>query len=88
MAAGRPEIRGGIHNYYHSNTLDYHGGAFIGSSNSSHLYKGKSYAEALADNIQRTSHVLFYASRSNSIYGNSTTVTPLSCKTGWYIKYQ
>ena len=30
----------------------------------------------------------FNASRSNSIYGKSTTVTPLSCKTGWYIKYQ
>ena len=30
----------------------------------------------------------FYASRSNPIYGKSTTVTPLSCKTGWYIKYQ
>lgn len=88
VAAGSPEIAGDIHNYCHSNTLGNHAGAFVGSSDSAHVYTGKNFAVNSADNVQRTSHVLFYASRSSSIYGNSTTVTPLSCKTGWYIKYQ
>ena len=88
VTAGSPEITGHIHNYCHSNTLEYHGGAFVGSSNSSHVYTGNSFTGSNKDNVQRTSRVLFYASRSNSIYGKSSTVTPLSCKTGWYIKYQ
>ena len=88
VTAGSPEITGAIHNFCHSNTLAYHQGAFVGSSDSGDLYTGSGFAGVAGEAVQRTSRVLFYASRSNTIYGKSSTVTPLSCKTGWYIKYQ
>lgn len=40
-----------------------------------------------ATTANTSSKILINASLANNIYGSSTTVTPLSCKCLYYIKY-
>ena len=52
------------------------------------LYKtGNSYAGLSTNTDNNNAHLEFDASRSNSIYGNSTTVQPSAIAINYCIKY-
>lgn len=87
MAAGAPNIHGGISQDCNSNNGNgliwgYWGcfSAYSASGNTARYNPS-------GDRNNNHKHIDFYASRSSSVYGNSTTITPNSITTGFYIKY-
>lgn len=86
LAAGLPNITGEFkssdrltqYNYFSGTS-----GAFTTSSANAKYEEAKTYATQTKDGILK-----FNASRSSSIYGNSTTVQPPSIKVRVYTRYQ
>lgn len=89
--AGLPNITGSI-----SSIRGYQGSSVSNSSNSSALYwssiqtSTSNYAsqqQSITSGNKAGVNVQFNASRSNSIYGNSTTVQPNTLQVYYYMKY-
>ena len=80
MVAGCPNITGGWDDQNAGNRAIPKWGAFSGST-------GESWGTAWGSNAGTVSVVRFDASKSSSIYGKSSTVTPLSLSTKFFIKY-
>lgn len=79
---GLPEIAGG-YNYFFGDTRGTFTGAFASSSNgNANLAQGSS-----TSNQYRAGTLVFDASDSNSIYGNSSYVTPYNFAVQFIIKY-
>ena len=78
--AGIPNIEGSVGNYY--TALEEKDGCF---ANTKIVSKGSGWMT----NATNTSYIpiIFDASLSNPIYGNSSTVTPLSLSSTFIIKY-
>jgi len=88
QAAGIPDITGwvSVNNNYSSKYgyVGYYsgGGAFYGSETGTSRIACTSSATST-----KISDIYFKASRSSSVYGDSSTVTPLSRKCLFYIRY-
>ena len=79
IEAGLPNITGFCSGMFSGNTTTGVGGA---------LYKtGNSYAGLSTNTDNNNAQLNFDASRSSSIYGNSTTVQPPAISTNFCIKY-
>ena len=90
-AAGLPNITGGFTTRVPGNHVNYAVGAFNGSqaTNTSNTTTAASYAGSGTSTWQDTNRYGFVlnASRSSSVYGNSTTVQPPALTMRFYIKY-
>lgn len=83
LAAGLPNITGTVYNSNINENMSMSGdGCF------SLTYRGQPESQGQGDGTGNTYNVLFNASRSNSIYGNSNTVQPPSIKVRVYTRYQ
>ena len=82
IEAGLPNITGEFGSYA-TNAIAESNELMQGAFNTSN----KSYGRAFSAINGTTYPITFNASRSNSIYGNSTTVQPSTCKAYFIIKY-
>lgn len=86
MVAGIPNILG---NYYKKGPA---GGLYGGDETTadgafSSVYYASGHIARSSDNNYGQYYVNFDASKSNALYGKSSTVTPLSRKCKYFIKY-
>lgn len=82
MNAGAPAIIGRAYTNHNQGIFhnDYFTGVFYGDT-----FGGTFSAGVAASNFAKG--VNFSAQRSNTIYGSSNTITPLSVKVKWFVKY-
>ena len=90
IEAGLPNITGKWWTQWNNQVKGFHGltaeGAFYNSYSETSSRPGRITAED-SSNAGTKGYPWFDASRSNPIYGNSDTVTPLSLSAKFFIKY-